>query len=156
MPPGGTSRLANLPIWMRPARPNERLDLEELMHRASTAIPDYREQLLENPEAIVLPMEQIERGQVIVAEGVKGTAGFEVLVIEDDQAELDGLFVEPHLWRRGVGKALVDLAVHKARLAGLGLTVVAAPGAKRFYEKCGFTVEGETETRFGPALIMSR
>ena len=156
MPPGGTSRLANLPIWMRPARPNERLDLEELMHRASTAIPDYREQLLENPEAIVLPMEQIERGQVIVAEGVKGTAGFEVLVIEDDQAELDGLFVEPDLWRRGVGKALVDLAVHKARLAGLGLTVVAAPGAKRFYEKCGFTVEGETETRFGPALIMSR
>jgi GNAT superfamily N-acetyltransferase len=156
MPPGGTSRLANLPIWMRLARPNERLDLEELMHRASTAIPDYREQLLENPEAIVLPMEQIERGQVIVAEGVEGTAGFEVLVIEDDQAELDGLFVEPHLWRRGVGKALVDLAVHKARLAGLGLTVVAAPGAKRFYEKCGFTVEGETETRFGPALIMSR
>jgi GNAT superfamily N-acetyltransferase len=156
MPPGGTSRLANLPIWMRPARPNERLDLEELMHRASTAIPDYREQLLENPEAIVLPMEQIERGQVIVAEGVKGTVGFAVLFIEDDQAELDGLFVEPHLWRRGVGKALVDLAVHKARLAGLGLTVVAAPGAKRFYEKCGFTVEGETETRFGPALIMSR
>ena len=156
MPPGGTSRLANLPIWMRPARPNERLDLEELMHRASTAIPDYREQLLENPEAIVLPMEQIERGQVIVAEGVKATAGFEVLVIEDDQAKVDGLFVEPDLWRRGVGKALVDLAVHKARLAGLGLTVVAAPGAKRFYEKCGFTVEGETETRFGPALIMSR
>ena len=141
---------------MRPARPNERLDLEELMHRASTAIPDYREQLLENPEAIVLPMEQIERGQVIVAEDVEGIAGFAVLIIEDDQAELDGLFVEPHLWRRGVGRALVDLAVHKSRLAGLALTVVAAPGAKRFYEKCGFAVEGETATRFGPALIMSR
>jgi len=141
---------------MRPARPNERLDLEELMHRASTAIPDYREQLLENPEAIVLPMEQIERGQVIVAEDVERIAGFAVLIIEDDQAELDGLFVEPHLWRRGVGRALVDLAVHKSRLAGLGLTVVAAPGAKRFYEKCGFAVEGETATRFGPALIMSR
>ena len=156
MPLGATSRLASLPIWMRPARPNERLDLEELMHRASTAIPDYREQLLENPEAIVLPMEQIERGQVIVAEDVERIAGFAVLIIEDDQAELDGLFVEPHLWRRGVGRALVDLAVHKSRLAGLGLTVVAAPGAKRFYEKCGFAVEGETATRFGPALIMSR
>lgn len=126
------------------------------MHRASTAVPDYREQLRENPEAIHLPMEQIERGQVIVAEGVEGTAGFVVLVVEDDQAELDGLFVEPHLWGRGVGKTLVMLAAHEALQAGLSLTVVAAPGARGFYEKCGFTVEGDTETRFGPALIMSR
>ena len=126
------------------------------MHRASTAVPDYREQLEENPEAIDLPLARIEQGRVIVAEGVEGTAGFLVLVIEDDQAELDGLFVEPHLWGRGVGKTLVELAVHEALREGLGLTVVAAPGARGFYEKCGFTVEGDTDTRFGLALIMSR
>ena len=156
MPLGGTSRLANLPVWTRPARPNERLDLEELMYRASTAVPDYREQLQANPEAIELPLKQIELGQVIVAEGVEGTAGFAVLDINSDRAELVGLFVEPHLWRRGVGKTLVDLAVHEVRCAGLSLAVIAAPEAKSFYEKCGFTVEGETETRFGPALVMSR
>jgi N-acetylglutamate synthase-like GNAT family acetyltransferase len=156
MPQDGTSRLASLPVWTRLARPNERLDLEELMHRASTAVPEYREQLEENPEAIDLPFARIEHGQVIVAEGVEGTAGFIVLVIEEDQAELDGLFVEPHLWGRGVGKTLVELAAHDARREGLSLTVVAAPGARGFYERCGFTVEGETETRFGPALIMSR
>jgi N-acetylglutamate synthase-like GNAT family acetyltransferase len=156
MPQDGTSRLASLPVWTRLARPNERLDLEELMHRASTAVPEYREQLEESPEAIDLPFARIEHGQVIVAEGVEGTAGFIVLVIEEDQAELDGLFVEPHLWGRGVGKTLVELAAHDARREGLSLTVVAAPGARGFYERCGFTVEGETETRFGPALIMSR
>lgn len=156
MPRGDTSRLADLPVWTRLARPNERLDLEELMHRASTAIPAYRQQLEENPEAIDLPLKQIELGQVIVAEGVEGTAGFLVLVIGEDEAELDGLFVEPHLWGRGVGRTLVELAIHEARRAGLSLTVVAAPGARAFYEKCGFAVEGNTETRFGPALIMSR
>jgi hypothetical protein len=36
------------------------------------------------------------------------------------------------------------------------MTVVANPGAKDFYERSGFTVEGPAETRFGPALRMSR
>ena len=103
-----------------------------------------------------MPLKQIERGQVIVAEGVDGVAGFAVILIDQDSAELDGLFVEPGLWRRGVGSLLVELAAHEARQAGLSLTVVAAPAAQGFYEKCGFTVEGDAETRFGPALRMSR
>lgn len=156
MPLGDTSKLADLPVWTRRARPNERLDLEELMHRASTAVPDYREQLEENPEAIDLPPGRIEQGQVIVAESVEGNAGFLVLVIEENQANLDGVFVEPEHWGRGVGKTMVELATHEALREGLSLTVVAAPGARAFYEKCGFTVEGDTETRFGPAFIMSR
>lgn len=156
MPPDATSRLADLPVWLRLARPNERLDLEELQHRSSRALPEYREQLEANPEAIHLPPEQIEREQVIVAEGIDGVAGFAVVVIRPDAAELDGLFVEPELWRRGVGSVLVEKAAHQARLAGLSLTVIAAPAARGFYEKCGFSVEGEAQTRFGPALSMSR
>jgi len=151
-----TSRLAKLPVWTRLARPNERLDLEELQHRASRALPEYREQLDAYPEAIDLPLEQIERGQVVVAEGVDGVAGFAVVVIDQGSAELDGVFVEPELWLRGVGSVLVEKAAHEARRAGLSLTVVAAPAARDFYEKRGFSVEGDTETRFGPALRMSR
>ena len=61
-----------------------------------------------------------------------------------DGAELDGLFVEPRLWRQGVGTALVKAAVHEARRRGLSLvTVVANPTAREFYENCGFAVEGE-------------
>jgi GNAT superfamily N-acetyltransferase len=138
------------------ARPNERLDLEELQHRASCALPEYREQLEASPEAIHLLLEQIERGDVVIAEGVDGVAGFAVIVVSADSAELEGLFVEPGLWLRGVGSVLVEHAVHEARRAGLSLTVIAAPGAREFYERCGFSVEGDAETRFGPALRMSR
>ena len=153
---GDTSRLADLPVWTRLARPNERLDLEELQHRASRALPDYRDQLDANPEAIDLPPERIEQGQVVVAESVEGVAGFAVIVIGPYEAELEGIFVEPGLSRRGVGSVLVEKAAHDARCAGLSLTVIAAPAAREFYEKRGFSVEGETETRFGPALRMSR
>jgi GNAT superfamily N-acetyltransferase len=156
MRPEVTSRLANLPVWVRLARPNERLDLEELQYRASRALPEYRAQLEANPEALHLPMEHIQRGAVIVAEGVDGVAGFAVVIIGPDTAELEGLFVEPDLWRRGVGSLLVEEAAHRARSAGLSLTVIAAPEAREFYERCGFLVEGDTETRFGPALLMSR
>lgn len=151
-----TSRLAELPVWLRLARPNERLDLEELQHRASRALPQYRDQLDANPEAIELPLDQIERGYVMVAESLEGIAGFAVIVIDDGIAKLDGLFIEPRLWRRRVGSVLVEAAAHRARRAGLSLTVIAAPAARQFYEKCGFSVEGEAETRFGPALRMSR
>jgi GNAT superfamily N-acetyltransferase len=69
---------------------------------------------------------------------------------------LDGLFVEPELWGHGIGRSLVDHATHEARNKGLTLSVVASPSARGFYEKCGFAIEGEAETRFGPALRMSR
>jgi GNAT superfamily N-acetyltransferase len=138
------------------ARPEERDALEALQRRASLALGEYNEQLEAEPDAIQLPLEQIERGEVIVAELDDRLAGFAAVLIDDDLADLDGLFVEPELWRQGIGAALVDVAVHEARRQGLAMTVVANPSARHFYEKCGFTVEGEAQTRFGPALRMSR
>ena len=144
-------------LHIRPAQPEERLELEELQRRASLALETYREQLEANPDAIDLPAEQIERGDVLVAEMDGRIAGFAAVLTAQDKAELDGLFVEPGLWRRGFGTALVDAAVHEARRRGLSLlTVVADPAAREFYESCGFTAEGVAETRFGPALKMSR
>ncbi len=116
------------------------------------ALPEYRKQLEAHPDAIELPAEQIENGQVIVAELDGSLAGFAALI----GGELDGLFVEPELWRKGIGIALVEEAAHEARRRGLTLSVTANPGARDFYECCGFSVEGEAQTRFGPALRMSR
>ena len=142
---------------LRRARIEELGELEDLQRRASLALDEYREALLAHPDAIALPAEQIERGEVLVAEIDGRIAGFAVVLDQDGRAELDGLFVEPQLWRQGIGSALVEEAVHDARSRGLSLmTVVANPGAKEFYEGCGFTVEGSAETRFGPALRMSR
>jgi GNAT superfamily N-acetyltransferase len=138
------------------AKPEERLALEELQRRASLALEEYREQLEAHPDAIELPIEQIERGEVIVAKIGDRLAGFAALLIHEAGAELDGLFVEPELWRKGIGAALLDVAVHEARRQGLTVTVIANPSARAFYESCGFTIEGEATTRFGPALRMSR
>ena len=148
------SGLAELAI--RLARPEEQEELEALQRRASLALGEYNQQLEAHPDAIELPMEQIEGGSVIVAELDDHVAGFAVVLIDDDEAELDGLFVEPEHWRKGIGTALVDVAVHEARRQGLAIMVVANPSAREFYEKCGFTVEGDAETRFGLALRMSR
>ena len=140
-------------IRVRPALPEEREALEDLQRRASLALPDYREQLEANPDAVHLPTGQIARGDVLVAELDGQVAGFAAL----DGPELDGLFVRPDWWGRGIGRALIQEAVHESRRRGLSLvTVLASPGARQFYEKCGFLVEGEEQTRFGPAFRMSR
>jgi GNAT superfamily N-acetyltransferase len=139
-------------LILRVAYPDEREQLEDLQRRASLELAEYRDQLIANPDAIHLPPAQLANGQVIVAEVEGSLAGFAAVV----GGELDGLFVEPDLWGRGIGKALVDAAAHQAREKGLTLTVVAQPGARRFYESCGFSVEGDEQTRFGPALRMSR
>jgi GNAT superfamily N-acetyltransferase len=139
-------------LVIRLARPEEREELEALQRRASLALADYRDQIDAHPDAIHLPPAQIANGQVLVAELDERIAGFVAVV----GGELDGLFVEPAMWRRGIGRALVDEATHEARQRGLALTVVANPAARQFYESCGFSLEGETQTRFGAALRMSR
>jgi GNAT superfamily N-acetyltransferase len=139
-------------LMIRLARPEEREELEELQRRASLELPDYREQLLANPDAMHLPPVQIANGQVLVAELDGRVGGFAAVV----GGELDGLFVEPELWRQGVGAALVDEAALVARRKGLALTVTANPSAREFYAKCGFSLESEAQTRFGPAFRMSR
>ena len=139
-------------ISLRLARPEEHADLEALQRRSSLELPEYREQLEAHPDAIHLPPAQIANGQVIVAELGGEVAGFAAVV----GGELDGLFVEPDLWGSGIGRILAEAAVHEARKRGLTLTVIANPRARGFYEMCGFKVEGEVETRFGPGLRMSR
>jgi GNAT superfamily N-acetyltransferase len=139
-------------LTLRLARPEEHDELEELQRRASLELPEYRDQLIADPEAIYLPQAQIANGQVIVAEIGGEIAGFAAVV----GGELDGLFVEPDLWGGGIGRALANAAAHEARKRGLTLKVIANPRARRFYEHCGFSVEGEVQTRFGPALRMTK
>ena len=143
-------------VRIREARADERDLLEALQRRASLANEEHRAALLANPDAIQLPAEHLDRGDVFVAEEDGEVRGFAVLIVEPDCAELDGLFVEPAHWRQGIGAALVKEAVPRARRVGLALGVIANPAAREFYERCGFTLEGEVPTRFGKALRMTR
>lgn len=123
-----------------------------LQWRASLTDEADRPHLEAHPDAIDLPESKIANGHVWVAELDGNIAGFAAVV----EGELDGLFVEPELWRRGIGAALVETATHEARRKGLALKVIANHAARAFYERCGFAVEGETQTRFGPALRMTK
>jgi GNAT superfamily N-acetyltransferase len=144
------------PPTIRPARAEERDALEALQWHASLANEGDRDNLLAAPDAIALPAEQFTKGQVLVAERDGRTVGFAIVLPEAGHAELDGLFVEPEQWRQGIGAALVEAAVHEARKRGLTLMVVANPAALGFYETCGFSLEGDALTRFGPGLRMSK
>ena len=145
-------------VVIRPARQAERALLEALQWRASLANPGDRDSLLANPDAIVVPAEQIADGHVLVAESDDVIVGFAaVLARPDGNAELDALFVKPTLWRGGVGRLLVDHCADVARRrASRLLHVVGNPHAEGFYLACGFQTTGAIETRFGSGLSMQR
>ena len=145
-------------IVIRPALQGERSSLEALQWRASLANPGDRDSLLANPDAIALPDEQIADGHVLVAQLDGVIVGFAaVLPRPDGNAELDALFVEPSLWKRGVGRLLVDHCADLARgRASRLLHVVGNPHAEGFYTSCGFRITGTVETRFGTGLAMER
>jgi GNAT superfamily N-acetyltransferase len=130
--------------------------LEDLQRRASLANPGDREAILAHPDAIVIPREQITTGQVFLAENDGSLLGFSaVLDREDGQTELDGLFVDPDLWRSGVGRILVERAKDYAREhSAAWLHVIGNPHAEGFYEACGFVTVGSWQTEFGPGLLM--
>jgi N-acetylglutamate synthase-like GNAT family acetyltransferase len=154
---GGRRMSSPARLTIRPARVDEREALEALQWRASLANPGDREVLLAHPDAIELPLRQVEAGQVFVAEQNGSVLGFAAILDRDDGVlELDGLFVEPEHWKRGVGRALVEHCAVAARQAGRSsLHVVANFHAEGFYRRCGFKSIGPWETQFAPALEMS-
>ncbi len=145
-------------LILRQADPAERAMLESLQLRASLAWEEHREALLADPDSVELPLKQIEESRVCVAQADGEILGFSVVLPRvDGDVELDGLFVEPRAWRKGIGRALVEEALRRAVLEGAwALHVVANPRAEQFYVACGFETTGETQTRFGIALIMRR
>jgi GNAT superfamily N-acetyltransferase len=145
-----------LAVRIRDADAGEAPTLEALQRRSSDVWQEYREQLAEHPDAIELPETFIERGWVRVAvAGDDAPIGFSVVIPGAGAIhELDGLFVEPELMRRGVGRALVEDAVLRASARGAECLQVIAGPARGFYEGLGFTVVADADTRFGPAVCM--
>jgi len=143
---------------IRVARVDERAALEALQRRASLNNPGDRDALLAHPEAISLPVEQLADGSVFVAERDGVIAGFAAVVPRPDGgAELDGLFVEPHLWKQGIGRRLIEHAVTVARArSATFLHVIGNPHAEQFYTSCGFQVTGTVDTQFGRGFTMQR
>ncbi|MBA2589033.1 MAG: GNAT family N-acetyltransferase [Alphaproteobacteria bacterium] len=138
-------------LAFRFARGEERQALEDLQRRASLVHDAYRAPLLANPGAIHLPLSQLEARQVRVAEEGGQALGLTVVLPRDAQAcDLDGLFVEPDRWKRGIGRALVQDTFALALADGARtMHVMANPYAEGFYAKLGFVRTGTVQTQFG-------
>jgi GNAT superfamily N-acetyltransferase len=143
-------------LVIRPALPGERAALEALQLRASLIWEEYRDDLAAHADAIALTPGAIEELRVRVASTPGEVVGFaEWSVASDGEWELEGLFVEPSVMRRGIGGELLADVLGLARDAGVRrIVVVAEPHAVAFYERCGFAREGEVRTRFGPGVRM--
>jgi GNAT superfamily N-acetyltransferase len=148
--------LARVAVTIRTAQVGQLESLEALQRRASLANPGDRDAILAHPESIAIPLSQLAAGQVFLADDDGAILGFSAVLDRDDgQTELDGLFVEPSLWRAGVGRLLVERAKDYARdHSASWLHVVGNPHAEGFYVACGFVTYGSYETEFGPGLLM--
>jgi GNAT superfamily N-acetyltransferase len=131
-------------VSVRDAKSGEASVLEALQRRSSDVWEQYREQLAAHPDAFATSDDDTP-------------IGFSVVIPTDGGPdELDGLFVEPEHMRKGVGRALVeDAVIRSAARGGTALEVTAGP-AQGFYERTGFHLIGDAQTRFGPAVRMRR
>ena len=141
-------------IDIRIAHPDDRLNLVELQRRASLAVEEGEilQRLQDDPSLIDLDEEMLANNEVLVAEIGERIVGFATIVAHDgNDAELEGLFVEPTHWRQGIGTALVHAIEREAAAWGASrLHVVANPHAMPFYQATGFVQVGERKTPLGP------
>jgi len=144
------------PYTIRPARLDEHRVLEAIQRNASLVWEDTRAALLAHPDACDIPLEHLSDGQCCVAEYENTAVGFCIaLPVDDGYLEIDGLFVEPAHWRKGIGRALLDFVESKARAEQIqALQVIANPNALWFYLTFGFEIIGDHPTAFGPAFAM--
>lgn len=87
----------------------------------------------------------VAANQVCVAESDGEVLGFYALIIRDDKAELDHLWVAPAHIGAGVGKELFLHAMQRA--AGKNVSeveILSDPNAEGFYRKMGAHRSGET------------
>ena len=143
-------------ITLRPAIPAELPALRDLTWRITLAEPAYADQARAQPDAVEGPTDAFEQDGVIVAELAGRLAGYVAVVPHPDaDAEIDGLFIEPDLQGRGIGRRLLLAGLDRLRASGEDrVTVVASPAAIAVYEACGFRQLGPTRTLFGPAVLM--
>jgi ribosomal protein S18 acetylase RimI-like enzyme len=140
-------------VHIRHATVDDIAHLEALQLRASVVAPDYRAQMLAHPELVQLPLNDVTEQRTRVAMLHQRIAGFSVVLpIAGTSCELDGLFVEPDLMGRGIGRALVADVERTLRVQGVRyIDVIANPTAISFYTRLGFVRGADVTTQFGPA-----
>jgi GNAT superfamily N-acetyltransferase len=126
-------------------------ELADLHRRSSLVHEETREILLVRPDLFGVSPAALEAGHVRVVRRDGRILGFATLLpAANGTGELEDMFVDPEYMRRGIGRALIDDVMARARTQGMRrIEVDANPGALAFYEAVGFTMMGRKQMEFG-------
>ncbi|MBO0817163.1 MAG: GNAT family N-acetyltransferase [Actinobacteria bacterium] len=128
----------------------------DVYRSASLSNAGDRDNLLAQPEYLVLGPEGLAEGRTYVAEEDGSLVGFATWLEAGGVFELEDLFVDPGWRRRGIAAALVDRIAQVLRARGVQrLEVTANPHAMGFYRAAGFVDCGAAATVFGAAPRMA-
>jgi GNAT superfamily N-acetyltransferase len=130
---------------LRAAGPDDSAALTRIAHDAKRHW-GYPEHWIEHWQAdLTISPEYLNNNPVFVAEHDGEAIGFYALVIKNEKAELDHLWVSPMHIGTGVGKALFIHAMQDAAGREIADVQIASdPNAEGFYSKMGAYRIGET------------
>ena len=125
----------------------ERQALEDPQRRASLEYEVYRPALLANPGAIHSAGIATARTACAWQKQAARFWASAWSLAEGDVCELDGLYVEPGHWRRGIGRALMEDGFALGRAGGAWMMEVTAnPQSEGFYVRLDFARTGLVTT----------
>jgi N-acetylglutamate synthase-like GNAT family acetyltransferase len=138
-------RLPDDLLKIRKASTEDHPQLTRLAHDAKRhwGYPDHWIKHWE--DALTITPEYIETNQVFVAEDGANIVGFYALIVAQDHADLDHMWVSPEHMGSGVGKALFIHAMRGAKGQNISeVEILSDPHAEDFYKKMGAYRTGES------------
>jgi GNAT superfamily N-acetyltransferase len=159
---GSTRKLRMRAIAMKPysirgAKREEQRALTRLIVRA-TLHSGYDDAFIDRARpGLTISLNGIVTGNVQVAEQSGEVIGVvEVLSTVLQGIPVLGIFVDPAHWKKGVGRALFETAIARARTLKVGaLMIYASPFAEGFYCRLGAIRIGEGPFVYSPEVILS-
>ena len=148
-------------VSIRHALPRDKDKLQDVQRRASIVgeTGETLRRLLTEPEHFDIDISMFDGEKILMAEIDGKPVGFaSYLPNSVDEAELDGMFVDPDHWRRGIARSLLGSLARQLNSLGFArIRVVANPNALEFYKSVGFDTVGAEVTPLGPsAPVMMR
>jgi predicted N-acetyltransferase YhbS len=143
-PPDGL----DLDLQIRAAEPADAAVLSELAVRAKSHWGYPPEWIRHWKRDLTLTPQYLAANVAFVAEHAGAIVGVAALHVQQHEAWLEHVWIDPEFHRRGIGRSLVRCALTAARLAGVGaVRVESEPQAERFYEKLGARRVGAVPAR---------
>ena len=143
---------------IRPAATDEAARLSDIAHDAKRHW-GYPEHWIKHwQDDLTISPEFIATNQVFLAEKDDQILGFYALIIRQDKAELDHMWVAPEHIGSGVGKELFIHAMQSAARRNVSeIEILSDPNAEGFYRKMGAHRIGETASEIdGQPRILPR